>query len=190
MEELASALGRAWHLLEGGRVMIDDKCGKCRRPFCWILLVVVPSWLVVSFVPYLIAGEYWGMMWFVINMPLSLLVDGSLNYALHLGISLANGLLLSLLVYCSWKAWKYCLVIVPLWMAISLVPYLIVGEYWGMMWFIINMPFTFWAARTIGIGSDNYALHLGISLANGFLLSLLVYCLCRVCKYCVRRLRT
>ena len=54
--------------------------------------------------------------------------------------------------------------------AAMLLPFLLIGETWGMIWFPLSMPLSAWAENHWGISSDTLFLILGITLANGLVL--------------------
>ena len=37
-----------------------------------------------------------------------------------------------------------------------LFPYVIIGEFWGLVWFSLTAPFSYIFEKTIGIGKDSY----------------------------------
>ncbi|WP_395753191.1 hypothetical protein [Prosthecobacter sp.] len=69
------------------------------------------AWVAINLVPYAVAGETWGMVWFKLNLPLSLWLKSSplcdIGYpVLYIAAATAlNGLALGLLISAgmSWK---------------------------------------------------------------------------------------
>ncbi|RYD23102.1 MAG: hypothetical protein EOP88_05555 [Verrucomicrobiaceae bacterium] len=43
-----------------------------------VFIVTSAVWALVSLVPYVVIGEYWGMVWYLFNLPLAELLKGSL----------------------------------------------------------------------------------------------------------------
>ena len=67
---------------------------------------------------------------------------------------------------------KCVLIIASVWIAASLVPYLIVGGTWGMVWMYVNAPLSFWTETTI-LAQIAYP-HLFVfvtTVVNGFLIA-------------------
>jgi hypothetical protein len=54
-----------------------------------------------------------------------------------------------------------------LWLMVSLLPFLLIGEQWGMLWMPLNCPFSAWVEHRFGIGVDSYFLIGGVTALNG-----------------------
>lgn len=69
---------------------------------------------------------------------------------------------------------------------VALLPYAVVGENWGMVWFYIMAPLSFFVESTVGIGDDSWLFIVAISLASAILWSALTCGACRLIQAYVR----
>ena len=53
------------------------------------------------------------------------------------------------------------------WMSVNLLPFLLVGETWAMLWMPLNWPLSAWVEAWLGIGSNSYVLILAVTALNG-----------------------
>lgn len=67
------------------------------------ILLSAVAWLALTAAPYVFIGEYWGMVWYLINLPLAEFLKGVLwpvNKVLYvLTVTAANGLVLGTLLH-------------------------------------------------------------------------------------------
>lgn len=62
-----------------------------------------------------------------------------------------------------------------LFMLLALVPYLIIGPYWGMLWFYLCAPVSFIAESAFGIGIGSHFLIFLVTLITALLWAGLAY---------------
>lgn len=60
--------------------------------------------------------------------------------------------------------------VAAVWFVGNLIPYAIIGPYWGLVWFLINMPVSLLAEATVGIGSDSIIEIAIVTAVNGLIL--------------------
>lgn len=70
-----------------------------------------------------------------------------------------------------------------LFLAGSLLPYLLVGRDWGMGWMNLTAPFSFLAESAVGIGPESYFLIVLTSLAAALFWSAVVFGIIRLWRY-------
>lgn len=58
-----------------------------------------------------------------------------------------------------------------LYVAICLIPFLFIGEMYGMVWFELNMPLSNSVERSIGLSENTWPLNLLITLINAAIIS-------------------
>jgi len=61
----------------------------------------------------------------------------------------------------------------------ALLPFAVIGKWWGMLWIFVTFPLSFLAQSTIGIGPNSLFLIGAITIASGFLWAMVVYGGCR-----------
>ena len=67
-------------------------------------------------------------------------------------------------------------------LCLQFIPFIVIGETWGMVWFLINMPLSGMVENTIGIGHSTTYLILSISILNSLLIASIVDMLLRTAK--------
>ena len=70
-----------------------------------------------------------------------------------------------------------------------LVPFLMIGETWGVLWFPLSLPLSAWAEDKWGIGRDGHLLIFWITLANGAIVGAILSGLAVVIRDSFRRFR-
>lgn len=60
------------------------------------------------------------------------------------------------------------------WCLVLLVPFAVVGEYWGMVWFPLNVPLSVIVEDRYGIGRDSYGWIGLITIANSAVIGSIV----------------
>ena len=73
-----------------------------------------------------------------------------------------------------------------LFLGVALIPYIFIGEYWGMVWMYVTAPVSFVVEERMGIGADSYALIGATSLACAFLWAALAYAIVWIVQTCAR----
>lgn len=71
--------------------------------------------------------------------------------------------------------------------AALLLPFVFVGESWGMVWFYAAAPLSFIAEEKIGIGSDSYFLIGAVSILSAAWWALIVYAIGSVVSFMIRK---
>lgn len=67
-----------------------------------------------------------------------------------------------------------------LWLTLNLIPYAVIGEYWGMVWMYLNAPISFLVEDFVGIGDDSYVLIFFSTLVQSLLIYSIVYLIFRI----------
>lgn len=62
----------------------------------------------------------------------------------------------------------------------ALVPFAVIGKWWGMLWMFLTFPLSFLVESTVGIGSNSHFFIVAITLASGFLWAMATYGGCRL----------
>jgi hypothetical protein len=74
-----------------------------------ICIIVTTFWILLSLAPYVVVGRSWGMVWFVVNLPLSEILKsslwgyGSITYVIL--VTVINSIVLSIIatgIACVW----------------------------------------------------------------------------------------
>jgi hypothetical protein len=64
-----------------------------------------------------------------------------------------------------------------------LLPFAVMGKYWGMVWFYAAAPLSLIAEETFGVSSDSYLLITAVSIGSAALWAFLGYILSRFIIY-------
>ena len=59
-------------------------------------------------------------------------------------------------------------------LVLQFVPFIVIGETWGMVWYLINLPLSDIAENNFGISGDTPFLIFTIGAANSFFIALII----------------
>lgn len=72
-------------------------------------------------------------------------------------------------------------------LAVLLVPFLFIGESWGMLWMYVAAPLSFLAEKKIGLGRESYLLIGAVSVLSSAWWALVLYFLSAAAAFALRK---